>query len=177
MPLSSVVVRLISALMRIRILIFFWCGSGFYLTFIWCGCGSRLPKWCGPFFWCGCGSRLLKWCGFMDPDPQHCLWVKNRNLSRICCCFLLDKFLGVNTGTSNFFYDRPFKISFLVWYAIRYVYGRYLATSVADPGSGAFLTPGSGMGFFRIPDLGSRIPNPYFLKLNDNFLDKKFYNT
>jgi hypothetical protein len=28
--------------------------------------------------------------------------------------------------------------------------------SVADPGSGAFLTPGSGIGF-------SRIPNPYFL--------------
>jgi hypothetical protein len=37
-------------------------------------------------------------------------------------------------------------------------------TSVADPGSGAFLTldPGSGIGFFRIPDLGSRIPNQYF---------------
>ncbi len=37
-------------------------------------------------------------------------------------------------------------------------------SSVADPdpGSGAFSTPGSGIGFFRIPDLGSRIPNPYF---------------
>jgi hypothetical protein len=37
-------------------------------------------------------------------------------------------------------------------------------TSVADPdpGSGAFLTLGSGIGFFRIPDLRSRIPNPYF---------------
>jgi hypothetical protein len=34
--------------------------------------------------------------------------------------------------------------------------------SVADPdaGSGAFLTPGSGIGFFRIPDPGSRIPDP-----------------
>ncbi len=44
--------------------------------------------------------------------------------------------------------------------------------SVADqePGSGAFLTPGSGIGFFRIPDLGSRIPNPYFWELSDNFL-------
>ncbi len=32
-----------------------------------------------------------------------------------------------------------------------------LLTSVADPdpGSGAFLTPGSGIGFFRIPDPGS----------------------
>jgi hypothetical protein len=29
--------------------------------------------------------------------------------------------------------------------------------SVADPGSGVFLTPGSGKGFFRIPDIGSRI--------------------
>jgi hypothetical protein len=41
--------------------------------------------------------------------------------------------------------------------------------SVADPGSGAFLTPGSGIrnrffpdpGFW-ISDVGSRIPNPYF---------------
>jgi hypothetical protein len=31
--------------------------------------------------------------------------------------------------------------------------------------------------FFRIPDLGSRIPNPYFLELSDNFLGKKFYNS
>jgi hypothetical protein len=29
-----------------------------------------------------------------------------------------------------------------------------------DPGSGAFLTPGSGIGFFRIPDPGSRISDP-----------------
>ncbi len=37
---------------------------------------------------------------------------------------------------------------------------------IRDPGPGAFLTldpdPGSGTGFFRIPDLGSRIPTPYF---------------
>ncbi len=53
-----------------------------------------------------------------------------------------------------------------------------------DPGSGAFLTPGSGSRnrFFqdpgsRIPDLGSRILNPYFLELSDNFLGKKFYNS
>jgi hypothetical protein len=52
-------------------------------------------------------------------------------------------------------------------------------TSVADPdpGSGAFLTPGSGMGFFRIPDLGSRIPRPYFEEFFDNFFGKKFYNS
>jgi hypothetical protein len=33
-----------------------------------------------------------------------------------------------------------------------------------DPGSGAFLTPGPGSGIRNrfFPDLGSRIPNPYF---------------
>ncbi len=36
------------------------------------------------------------------------------------------------------------------------------------------LDPGSGIGFFRIPDLGSRIPNPYFWEFSDNFLSKKF---
>ncbi len=43
--------------------------------------------------------------------------------------------------------------------------GRLLSVpipSVADPGSGSFLSPGSGIGFY--PDqvfIGSRIPNPY----------------
>jgi hypothetical protein len=37
--------------------------------------------------------------------------------------------------------------------------------------------PGSGIGFFRIPDLGSRIPRPYFQELFDNFFGKKFYNS
>jgi hypothetical protein len=53
-----------------------------------------------------------------------------------------------------------------------------------DPGSGAFLTPGSGIWntFFpdpgsRIPDLRSRIPYPYFRELSDNFWGKKFYNS
>ena len=31
------------------------------------------------------------------------------------------------------------------------------------------LDPGSGIGFFRIPDLGSWIPTPYFWELIDNF--------
>ncbi len=39
------------------------------------------------------------------------------------------------------------------------------------------LNPVSGTGFFRIPDLGSWIPNPYFWELIDNFLSKKFYNS
>jgi hypothetical protein len=38
-----------------------------------------------------------------------------------------------------------------------------------DPGPGAFLTPGSGIRNRVFPDPGSRIPNPYFLKLSDNF--------
>jgi hypothetical protein len=54
-------------------------------------------------------------------------------------------------------------------------------SSVAHPdlGPGALLTPGPGSGIqnrfipdpgFRIPDFGSRIPNPYFLELSDKFL-------
>jgi hypothetical protein len=41
----------------------------------------------------------------------------------------------------------------------------------SDPGSGDFLTPGlvSGIGLFRIQDLGSQIPKPYFLELSDKF--------
>jgi hypothetical protein len=41
-----------------------------------------------------------------------------------------------------------------------------------DPGSGDFLTPdpGSGIGFFRIPD-----PKPIFWEINDNFLGKKVF--
>ncbi len=34
------------------------------------------------------------------------------------------------------------------------------------------LQPGSGTGFLRIPELGSRILNPYFLEISDNFLGK-----
>jgi hypothetical protein len=48
------------------------------------------------------------------------------------------------------------------------------ATSVGDPGSGAFLIPGYGIriGFFQILDFGSRIPNPYFGEFSNNFLGK-----
>jgi hypothetical protein len=53
-----------------------------------------------------------------------------------------------------------------------------LRSRIRDPGSGAFLTPGLGSGirnrFFRNPDLGSRIPTPYFLELSDKYLGKKF---
>ncbi len=46
-----------------------------------------------------------------------------------------------------------------------------------DPGSGAFMTSGSGIRNRFFPDPGSRIPNPHFWKLSDNFLGKKFYNS
>ncbi len=39
-------------------------------------------------------------------------------------------------------------------------------------GLGHQMIPGSGIGFFRIPD-----PKAIFLELSDNFLGKKFYNS
>jgi hypothetical protein len=52
-------------------------------------------------------------------------------------------------------------ISFFMWQhlfpsTIRIWTKRWWFSSVADPGSGGFLAPGSGMNFFRIPDLGSK---------------------
>ncbi len=39
------------------------------------------------------------------------------------------------------------------------------------------LDPGSGKGIFWIPDLGSRIPSPYFGEFSYNFLGKNLYNS
>jgi hypothetical protein len=44
-----------------------------------------------------------------------------------------------------------------------------------DPGSDAFLTPGSGIGFFRISDPGSQ--THIFESFVTIFLCKKFYNS
>jgi hypothetical protein len=52
-----------------------------------------------------------------------------------------------------------------------------LRIRIRDPVPFWPLDPGSGIGFFRIPDLGSRIPNSYFWELSDNFLGKKYYNS
>ncbi len=52
-----------------------------------------------------------------------------------------------------------------------------LRIRIRDPVPFWPLDRGSGLGFFRIPDLGSRIPSPYFWELGDNFLGKKFYNS
>jgi hypothetical protein len=50
---------------------------------------------------------------------------------------------------------------------------------VADPdlGSGAFLTPGLRSGIRNRFFSGSRIPNPYFWELSDNFWGTKCYNS
>ncbi len=47
-----------------------------------------------------------------------------------------------------------------------------LRIRIRDPVPFWPLDPGSGIGFFRIPD-----PNPYFWELSDSFLGKKFYNS
>jgi hypothetical protein len=39
------------------------------------------------------------------------------------------------------------------------------------------LDPGSRIGFFRIPDLESRIPNPYIWEHGENYLRKNFKNS
>ncbi len=75
---------------------------------------------------------------------------------------LSDKFLGKKL----YFSLKPGSNFFLQHFKNQIIYNfvKFVA-SVADPGSGAFLTH------------GSRIPNPYFWELSDNFLGKKFYNS
>jgi hypothetical protein len=68
-----------------------------------------------------------------------------------------------------------FHAFFMIFYGRKKFFCRLipvLRIRIRDPGSGAFLTPGSGIGFFpdpgsrisdpgsRISDLGSRIPDP-----------------
>ncbi len=69
-------------------------------------------------------------------------------------------------GKTRRFYRSATNFINLVWL---FVYSLLMFMQQSVPvafhqccGSGAFLTPGSGIGLFRIPDLGSRIPNPYF---------------
>jgi hypothetical protein len=53
----------------------------------------------------------------------------------------------------------------------------WIVVSVADPGSGAFLTTGPGSGIRNRFFSGSRIPTAYFLELSDKFLGKKLHNS
>ncbi len=50
-------------------------------------------------------------------------------------------------------------------------------SGIRDPVPFWPLDPGSGIGFFRIPDLGSRIPNPYIWEHIEKFLGKNFKNS
>ncbi len=52
-----------------------------------------------------------------------------------------------------------------------------LVTSVPDQGSGAFLTPGSGMGKKTCIRIRDEQPGSYFRELRKNFLDKKYLNS
>jgi hypothetical protein len=57
-----------------------------------------------------------------------------------------------------------------------------LKSRVADlnPGSGAFLTPldpGAELTFVQFPNLGTKIPKPYFWELRRNLLGKEYFNS
>ncbi len=73
-----------------------------------------------------------------------------------------------------FFFHPPFLVGLF-----QYLIISVLRIRIRDPVPFWPLDPdkGSEIGLFRIPDLGSRIPNPYFLELNDISLGKKFYNS
>ncbi len=70
-----------------------------------------------------------------------------------------------------------------------YICQAVLRIRIRDPVPFWPLDPGSGIGFFRISDPGSRIPDPWFRipdpepifltlwELRDNFLGEKFYNS
>jgi hypothetical protein len=63
---------------------------------------------------------------------------------------------------------------------IAYVYLPFIAVlriRIRDPVPFWPLDPGPGIGFFRIPDLGSRIPNPYIWEHSEHFLGKTFNNS
>ncbi len=116
-----------------------------------------------------CGKSSLKTCKKDDPPRRH---LRVRVVHRWGCQGPVQGHQGLRQpllhlyrgGTNSFTW--PSKPDIIL-------------TSVADPdpGSGAFLTPGSGIrnGFF--PDLGSRIPRPYFEELFGNFFGKKFDNS
>ncbi len=77
--------------------------------------------------------------------------------------------------SSHFVFSSWVGVVHLVMHGLYCVGRQTISVADPDPRSVAFLTPGSGIGFF--PDPGSWIPNPYFWELSDNFLGKKFYNS
>ncbi len=102
---------------------------------------------------------------------SYTLWILNLPLNKLQ--YLVLSRVKVQRGIhKQKIYSAPFylkkKILVQECRDMHFCYRQSLShvTSVADPdpGSGAFLLPGSGIRirFFPIPDLGSRIPNSYF---------------
>ncbi len=106
---------------------------------------------------------------------QTCSYIWNQHILHKCFCpleklFLMFGLVWLGTGSwtlrtppSRPWWGEPAKKS--------KVSPSHLSPSVADPGSGAFLIPGSEYciqdKFF--PDPGSPIPNPYFWEFSKNF--------
>jgi hypothetical protein len=118
--------------------------------------------------------------------------IKNFSNYYIQTCFLLDgdHWPNMFKNFKNFYLKCDF-MGVAAWYRyhICCVYSHLIGTGsewyllfpfslfclqCCGPGSGAFLTPGSGIlsKFFRIPD-----PNLIFLRAEWQFLDKKLYNS
>ncbi len=108
-----------------------------------------------PSIWSGRPSKLRKLWYRSKTLPVTYIRIKRHRKAR---------FLDSNAQA------QPAKVSFFF---------PLVTCSVADPdpGSGTFLTPGSGIRNMFFPNPGSRIPNPYFWELSENFLGKKFYNS
>ncbi len=73
----------------------------------------------------------------------------------------------------------PYKRSFYISLVFTIQHATLYTGQCCGSGSGirCCLTPGSGIRNRFFPDAWSRIPNPYFWELCDNFLGKKFYNS
>jgi hypothetical protein len=79
--------------------------------------------------------------------------------------------------------SRPPSVSNFMNGMLNLAYARlyiFCCSQCCGSGSGirCLLTPGpgSGIGIGFSPDLGSRIPTPYFLEISDKFSGKKFYS-
>jgi hypothetical protein len=105
---------------------------------------------------------------FYSPYGGHNFLFFSRFLGGKSLCFLCKKCEEYLSTKIN---NQKKKYSALPIYNLLSV----LRIWIRDPVPFWPLDPGSGIGFFRIPDLGSRIQNPYFLELSDNFLGKKFF--
>ncbi len=96
-------------------------------------------------FYNGSRCRLLSWCrGF---------WISSvmTKLSNAHTQFCKDKSISNGSLTKGTYVIRGFYLNNCT---------AYLSVADPDPGSGAFLTPGSGIRYRFFPDPGSRISDP-----------------